>query len=268
MLNHNKFSSPSSRSAFSLVELSIVLVILGLLVGGILSGRSLIRASELRAVGTEYGRWVTATHTFRDKYFGLPGDLATATMIWGKDNVKCTGDTGTTTVPGTCNGNGNGNINFNSATTGDTGEMFQYWKQLALAGLIEGTYTGVNGGDADTVIIGTNGPMSKVNQAGWAAVHGTGVVALGVSYFSVSYASNLLLFGQATANDIPATAAIAPEEAWNIDTKMDDGKPGRGRIIGARWSTCTNASGNTDIDTTYKLTDPSIACTLVFFPQF
>lgn len=68
----------SQRNAFSLVELSIVLVILGLLVGGILAGQSLIRASELRAVTSEQARIVTAIQAFRDKYFALPGDMRNA----------------------------------------------------------------------------------------------------------------------------------------------------------------------------------------------
>lgn len=62
------------RSGFSLVELSIVLVILGLLVGGVLTGQSLIRASELRKFMNTMERYKAATYTFRDKYFALPGD--------------------------------------------------------------------------------------------------------------------------------------------------------------------------------------------------
>ena len=69
--------------AFSLVELSIVLVILGLLTGGILAGQSLIRAAELRAVTTEYQRYVAAVQTFRDKYMALPGDMPNAIAFWG-----------------------------------------------------------------------------------------------------------------------------------------------------------------------------------------
>ena len=69
-------------SAFSLVELSIVLVILGLLTGGILAGQSLIRAAQLRAVSTEYSRYVASINSFRDKYFGWPGDLRNATAFW------------------------------------------------------------------------------------------------------------------------------------------------------------------------------------------
>ena len=57
------------RQGFSLVELSIVLVILGLLVGGVLSGQSLIRASELRKYTTSADKYKTAILSFRDKYF-------------------------------------------------------------------------------------------------------------------------------------------------------------------------------------------------------
>ena len=63
------------RDAFSLVELSIVLVILGLLVGGVLSGQALIQAAQLRAVSEEYTKYTTAALTFRDKYLATPGDM-------------------------------------------------------------------------------------------------------------------------------------------------------------------------------------------------
>ena len=72
------------RAAFSLVELSIVLVILGLLTGGILTGQNLIRAAELRSVVTEFQTYQTAVMTFRDKYFALPGDMTNATDFWGE----------------------------------------------------------------------------------------------------------------------------------------------------------------------------------------
>ena len=83
-----------ARSGFSLVELSIVLVILGLLTGGILAGQSLIRAAELRSVATESQRYMAALNSFRDKYFALPGDMANATAFWGAQNA----------TPATCHG--------------------------------------------------------------------------------------------------------------------------------------------------------------------
>src|SRR4051812_28937287 len=105
------------RAGFTLVELSIVLVILGLLVGGVLTGQSLIRAAELRAITTEQNRYVTATHTFRDKYFALPGDMTNATAYWGTSG-NCPGLAAQgNTTPATCNGNGDGKISGNLNAT-------------------------------------------------------------------------------------------------------------------------------------------------------
>jgi len=129
-----------TKHAFSLVELSIVLVILGLLTGGILGGQSLIRAAEMRSISTEHARWVAAAQTFRDKYFALPGDMSNATKFWGTaDAASCsltsTGDART------CDGNGNGVLNY--SFSGNTAhEHFRFWQQLANAGLIEGNYSG------------------------------------------------------------------------------------------------------------------------------
>ena len=56
---------------FSLVELSIVLVILGLLVGGVLGGQALIRSSEIRSLIVDKDKYITAVQTFKNKYNGL-----------------------------------------------------------------------------------------------------------------------------------------------------------------------------------------------------
>src|SRR5262249_17476276 len=147
------------RKGFSLIELSIVLVILGLLVGGIMAGQSLIRASEIRSISSEYDRYRTASYAFRDKYFAFPGDIANATDIWGKDTTSayaCATASGSAASPGTCNGNGDGFIG--SVNVGGA-EGVRAWQQLALAGLIEGGYNGLNG---SVLSIGTNVPASKL----------------------------------------------------------------------------------------------------------
>lgn len=153
------------RHGFSLVELSIVLVILGLLTGGILGGQSLIRAAEMRSVSTEYQRYIAATQTFRDKYFSLPGDMASATQFWGAAHATpatCVTTQGTGTQ--TCNGDGNGRV---LPSTGSA-EHVRYWQHLANTGLIEGTYTGVDAtASVPSVIGGTNIPRSRLNNASW-----------------------------------------------------------------------------------------------------
>ena len=128
-------------NAFSLVELSIVLVILGLLTGGILAGQNLIRASELRAVITEFQNYNTAVNTFRDKYFALPGDMRNATAFWGDQATgteSCSDGSVPDGTPGTCNGDGNGNITSAAGVI----EYLRFWQHLSLSGLIEGSYTG------------------------------------------------------------------------------------------------------------------------------
>jgi prepilin-type N-terminal cleavage/methylation domain-containing protein len=253
------------NSAFSLVELSIVLVILGLLIGGILSGQSLIRASELRAVSTEYQRYYTATQTFRDKYFALPGDLPNATAFWGKDNTNCAGNTGTQATPGTCNGNGNG-IMDPAAAASVTGEYFQYWKQLALAGLIEGTYTGIAGaGAASEHLRATNAPASKLSNSMWGVWYAANYAGDTGSY-ALDY-QNAYIFGAQTATVHPNTPNLKPEEAWNIDTKIDDGKPGYGKVVAIMWNNACATGGASETDlapSVYNLSNTTIICGLRF----
>src|SRR6202167_3238935 len=75
--------SPASQSGFTLIELSIVLVIIGLIVGGVLVGQDLIRAAEIRATISQIEKYNTAVNTFRGKFNAIPGDmnLVTATTF-------------------------------------------------------------------------------------------------------------------------------------------------------------------------------------------
>lgn len=241
------------------------MVILGLLVGGILAGQSLIRAAELRNVTTESQRYITATAAFRDKYFAIPGDFRDATRFWGRldNSTDCvTNSSAIVTTPGACDGNGSGGHN------GSNYEPQQYWRQLALAGLIEGTYSGLPAVLAQgwSGVIGTALPRSKLSRAGW-TTDNLGTYGGDSTYFKGSYGNSLEIATQAS-NEFPASPVLRPEEAWNIDTKMDDGKPGTGKVYATTWSSCTNAAAFTDTTTTYKLDSTSIACGLGFGNAF
>lgn len=247
------------RHAFSLVELSIVLVILGLLVGGVLSGQSLIRAAELRSVSADYARFYTAAQTFRDKYFAIPGDMPNATAFWGDDNANCADAAVPNGTPGTCNGNGDGILTFAGAAS-TTGEIFQFWKQLALAGLVEATYTGIAGtGAGSHAVIGTNVPRGRLSNSAFTIVN---YVTAGDPYnYAMNY-GNQMTFG--TANTVVDTSnpVLKPEEAWNIDTKLDDGRPATGSIIGVHWDSCSTSTSFSDFAGQYALSDPAVVCAL------
>src|SRR5665213_289434 len=71
----SKVRQMTSNLGFTLIELSIVLVIIGLIVGGILVGQDLIKAAEVRAQISQIEKYNQAVNTFRAKFGGLPGDL-------------------------------------------------------------------------------------------------------------------------------------------------------------------------------------------------
>lgn len=253
------------KNGFSLVELSIVLVILGLLTGGILAGQSLIRAAELRAVGTEYQRYLTATQTFRDKYFAIPGDMSNATKFWGI--AAGTGSDATcflfaSTDAKTCDGNGNGMIDLPDGS--NYSEHNRFWQHLANAGLIEGSYPG---NYAWPAAIGVNTPKSKLNNAGWSVYSVPGYFP-GDALSVAGTLGNYFTLGAYTAGWFPINAVLKPEEAWNIDTKLDDGKPMSGKVVPYRWATCTNGASGGDQTATYLLSSSSIVCPLQFLRAF
>lgn len=255
---------------FSLVELSIVLVILGLLTGGILAGQSLIRAAELRSISSDVNRYTAATNSFRDKYFALPGDMANATQFWTAVNptpATCQATQGTGTQ--TCDGNGDGKIGELAASCY---ERHRFWQHLANAGLIEGQYSGIAGSAGNchsTLSAATpNAPRSKISNAGFSVTGNQGNISGNPSYFD-GFFSTRFFFGR--QNDAMSSSlwgeALKPEEAWNIDTKMDDGKPATGSVQtfknGAVWSSPNCATTATSA-AEYALSVSSVACALMF----
>ena len=223
-------------AGFSLVELSIVLVILGLLVGGVLGGQALIRSSELRNIALERDKLTSALNIFKNKYQGMPGDITNATAFWGAAHATpatCYTTAGTGTQ--TCDGDGNGRIGVNTEPAQPTNEWWRSLQQLANAGLIEGTYSGVAGpGGPRNAIVGTNATKSKAGSAGWTLLYNPTYNAGDSPYVFASTMKHFLLFGgtsSASSDDLNWKPELTTEEMWGIDTKLDDGKPGLGNII-------------------------------------
>lgn len=259
-----------SQSAFSLVELSIVLVILGLLTGGILGGQALIRAAELRSVSADFSRYQTAVMTFRDKYFALPGDMANATAFWGAHDggdglgADCLELTTPASGAQTCNGNGDGRIGAVGGACTVQAETYRAWQHLQNAGLIEGKLSGVPialvGGQCREAVVGTNVMPSRISNAAFQIIYRTSS-----SVHLNDQDMNRISFGTifvTGSNRFEAEGpALRPEEAWNIDTKLDDGLPQSGnmRSAPAGWfgTSCSNAGG-----TAFNLSSAAIHCFL------
>jgi prepilin-type N-terminal cleavage/methylation domain-containing protein len=218
-----------SRNGFTLVELSIVLVIVGLLTSGILVGKDMIRAAELRSITTEKEQIQTAVMLFENKYFGLPGDITNATSFWGSMTGTCPTNVTAQTGTQTCNGDGDGivtGMKGGSTLINDAHEFLIFWQHLSNAGLIAGTFKGFWPGWSE---YGTGGYVSKVGKnATWAGggYAASTVLISDISRFEGNYGNTISL--RDNINYIPI---LTPSEVWNIDKKIDDGLPGMGKMV-------------------------------------
>lgn len=244
------------NQGFSLVELAIVLVIIGLITGGILTGQDLIRASELNSIYSDVNKYKVAYNTFRLKYNAIPGDMNNATAYWGAET--CPGAVGAGAT-GTCNGNNNGSIEFTDWTTPSANEYFRAWEHLALAGLIPGSF----GGLPATATIATAVTINS-NNAPTHRMNGFFVMySIGASWnYSYSISGTAIQAYGGT----PYLASMTPVEANSIDTKYDDGKPGTGAITVPLSSIVANCSSS-DVasSATYVLTGTAVTCHPLFW---
>jgi prepilin-type N-terminal cleavage/methylation domain-containing protein len=121
----------SQQSGFTLVEIAIVLVIIGLLLGGILKGQELINSAKVKNLANDFRTIPTYIYGYQDKFKALPGD----------DKTASTHVSGATDPAGATAGNGVINGAWNSTT--NTDESFLFWQHVRLANLAAGpTNTG------------------------------------------------------------------------------------------------------------------------------
>ena len=267
---HNMTTPPFKTHAagFTLVEMGMVFLIIGLIVGGTIVGLDMKRSAEIRAVISERGEIIGSVSEFKQKYNGLPGDLRNATSYWGAAHASAATCRTTASVDKeTCNGDGDKRVGNNIATA--INESFRFWQQLGNAELIKGNFTGVAGsGGTYHHTRGVNTLASSVNLIMWGARNLDNYAGDATTYFAFDY-DNILEVGMENSTSEPADGGgFSPEEALAIDTKSDDGLPASGNVLAGRWDACTTATSKTDTAATYDLSVTDKACSIIFAKQF
>ena len=265
-----------SRAGVTLLELSIVLIVIGLIVGGILTGQDLIRSAEIRGVIEEVGYYRSQFLTFRTKYKQLPGDLNNATQIWGEidpDPTTCR-DTDSTGLKTTCNGDGDGHIESPSTSSY---EMFRAWQHLVNAELISGSYTGIPAKTPlltwrNSSLVGSNCPASqKMDGVGYGvrwvgSQDGTDPIWYVGEYRNVLFSGNRK---EPASSDAVNDVYLTPDEAEQIDEKTDDGLPGSGNTRSYTTVGRPDCATSDDPATArYKVDTPYFKCNLLFIMGF
>lgn len=212
----------SKQQGFTLIELSIVLVIIGLIVGGVLTGQSLIQAAQIRATVSQIEKFDTAANAFQGKYNGLPGDLQNCGSYFA--DSACSSDPSLIA--------GNGKLEDTAGTyVLLSGEPVMFFHHMYLANLISDPAT-------DTTAI------DAVGQVAPATTFAAGKIGSGTYIYPMTVASAITFFpgmngmtvyriggistdGSSAPTD---TDTLTPAEALQIDNKRDDGLPNSGGV--------------------------------------
>jgi prepilin-type N-terminal cleavage/methylation domain-containing protein len=194
------------QAGFTLIEIAIVLVIIGLLLGGVLKGQELITSARVRNLISQQDGVKAAYFGFLDRFRSLPGDYSLAS-------------TNIANVAVGANGNGNGQIQ--SVLGGGTiDEHIAVWDHLAKAGFINGSYTYALLPETPASVPAN--PYIRYIEVIYDNVYGTGAGAV---------RHNIK-----TGNQIPS------EILAEIDRKIDDGNPVGGVF---QFSTYNGGAGGT-----------------------
>ncbi len=233
-------STEAQQSGYTLVELSISIIIIGLLIGAITAGTTLMQQAEVRTIIADLRNFQTYYSTFKTTYDAVPGDFKAADTYWS-------GTTCHATVSTACNGDGDNLIRWRDVATTAAGtgdEAGRALKHLSLSGIMPfsiGQLTATYAGGLNELSTATQliPPSSSVNVASCiffayntVAVATTtdaiGENASATGFLASPWAAtskNAVFMGAKiqTANKSCVEGIVTPTQAFNIDQKMDDG---------------------------------------------
>lgn len=249
----SKKSALKNQSGYTLVEMSIVVAIVGLLIAGVIGGESLYQASKLRRLSTEIIQYTTAINQFKQEYNYYPGDFPNANAFWGDGN-----------------GNGDGVVHYDWNDW--TAEDLLLWRHLTKSSLVPSSYTGASYSGSVQYAAGVNVPVSSAFKTITFAFF---MVDLNSDYASPAYqkitnnrASRLHISVPDVANGNPWSTdnnSLNSKEAQALDLKMDDGIADSGKFVTYGINVgCTTAAYNA-IEADYNLSNSTRNCIMHWY---
>lgn len=214
----------NKQSGFTLIEIAIVLIIIGLLLGGVLKGQTMVKNAKIKRLAADAQGLAGATHAYVDSYWALPGDDAAATR-WGTD-VRI-GNGGGTIGTGTANSD-----RHTFAPTDWRAETFYAMNHLRCAELVKGNCvtTAITNNATNTIALQKNavGGVIGVDDSSGAEVNMLPTTAT---------------TGGLTGKMV-CQSNVAQSYASIYDTQFDDGVGTTGSILGsaANATVYTNAT--------------------------
>jgi prepilin-type N-terminal cleavage/methylation domain-containing protein len=179
------------QAGFTLIELAIVLVIIGLLLGGVLKGQELINSAKVKNMATDFKNIQVYIYGYQDKFKALPGDDRSAATHVG--------------AAASTNGDGNGEIGGAWNSTGAT-ESYYFWEHIRRAGLASGS--------TDSAI--TNTTYLPTNNEGG---------PVGIQSKPQNTIAGL------TGSYAVCSGGIVGKIAKQLDVQMDDGDTTKGSVM-------------------------------------